>query len=263
MSKIIINNLQTREIFHIEFLRRFIPKIDLNYFALKGGVNLRLFFQSIRYSEDIDIDVNGKRVRKDKLIKVVMDILDNRNFLDVLKTFGIVEVVKPNMKKAKQTDTTQRFKIHLKTKSGLDLFTKVEFSRRGGVGYSVNEHIPSEVLRDYKMAGFVVPHYEVNAAVVQKIKALAQRSETEARDIFDINLLSSRYSNSENKLPKLEAELIDRAHDNVFNIDFIQYREVVVKFLGEEDQKIYDSEKIWDNIQLKTAQLIEEYKNEK
>lgn len=263
MSEIIINSLQTIEIFHIEFLRRFVPKIDPNYFALKGGVNLRLFFQSIRYSEDIDINVNGKRVRKDKLIKVVMDILDNRNFLDVLKTFGIVGVVKPSMKVAKQTDTTQRFKIHLKTKSGLDLFTKVEFSRREDMGHAVNEHILSEVLRDYKMAGFVIPHYEVNAAVVQKIKALAQRNEIEARDIFDINLLSSRYSNSENKLPKLEADLIERARDNVFNIDFIQYREVVVKFLSEEDQRIYDSEKVWDDIQLKTAQLIEEYKNGK
>ena len=262
MSEIIVNNLQTIEIFHIEFLRRFVPKIDLNHFALKGGVNLRLFFQSIRYSEDMDININDKRIRKDKLIKVVMDILDNRNFLDVLKTFGIVEVVKPNMKAAKQTDTTQRFKIHLKTKNGLDLLTKVEFSRREGADHAVNEHIPSGVLRDYKMGGFVVPHYEVNAAVVQ-IKALAQRNETEARDIFDINLLSSQYSNSENKLPKLEAKLIERARDNVFNIDFIQYRDVVVNFLSEEDQKIYDSEKVWDDIQLKTAQLIEEYKNEK
>jgi len=190
-----------------------------------------------------------------------MDILVNRNFLDVLKTFGIEEVVKPDIQVAKQTDTTQRFKVHLKTKSGLDLPTKVEFSRREGVDHAVNEHIPSEVLRDYKMAGCVVPHYEVNAAVVQKIEALGQRSKTEARDIFDINLLSSQYSHSENKLPKLKTELIERAHENVFIIDFIQYREVVVKFLSEEDQKIYDSEEVWDDIQLKTAQLIEEYKN--
>jgi len=79
MSEIMINDLQTREIFHIEFLRRFVPKIDLNHIALKGGVNLRLFFQSIRYSENMDININGKRVRKDKLIKVVMDILVNIN----------------------------------------------------------------------------------------------------------------------------------------------------------------------------------------
>ena len=42
--------LQIREVFHMEFLRVLGKKIKPSYYALKGGVNLRLFFHSIRYS---------------------------------------------------------------------------------------------------------------------------------------------------------------------------------------------------------------------
>ena len=51
------NGLQIRQIFHIEFLRVFARKFKPQFYALKGGVNLRLFFRSVRYSEDMDIDV--------------------------------------------------------------------------------------------------------------------------------------------------------------------------------------------------------------
>jgi len=47
------NSLQQREIFHLEFLRWFGRKADPKHYALKGGVNMRFFFGSIRYSEEI------------------------------------------------------------------------------------------------------------------------------------------------------------------------------------------------------------------
>src|SRR3989338_4470004 len=121
--------LQAREVFHLEFLRWFGRKLAAEDYALKGGVNLRLFFGSIRYSEDLDIDI--QRVRVDRVKRVVMDILSARGFLDSLKSFGIDKIVPPDITKAKQTEMTQRFKIHTLTASGENLFTKVEFSRRG------------------------------------------------------------------------------------------------------------------------------------
>jgi hypothetical protein len=53
-------SLQQREVFHLEFLRWFGRKLDYRYYALKGGVNMRLFFGSMRYSEDMDLDLAGK-----------------------------------------------------------------------------------------------------------------------------------------------------------------------------------------------------------
>ena len=113
MNRPIVSPLQMREVFHLEFLRWFARKLEADRYVLKGGVNLRLFFKSIRYSEDMDIDITGARV--EKVRKTVMEILAVRGFSDSLKSFGIEKVVPPDITKAKQTETTQRFKIHLLT----------------------------------------------------------------------------------------------------------------------------------------------------
>ena len=184
MNSKIYTPLQIREIFHMEFLRWFSRKIKADCFCLKGGVNLRLFFKSIRYSEDIDIDLQKVGVEKAK--DVVMEILSARGFLDSLKSFGIERIVPPEMTKAKQPETTQRFKVHLLTSSGEDLFTKIEYSRRGLKDTVVIESVSAQILRSYKMAPLIVPHYDGGSAVAQKIHALAHRSVLQARDIFDL-----------------------------------------------------------------------------
>ena len=50
---------EIREIFHFLFLQKLFEISDPFLYALKGGVNLRFFFNSPRYSEDMDIDVFG------------------------------------------------------------------------------------------------------------------------------------------------------------------------------------------------------------
>ena len=45
------------ELFHLLFLRLFSAQIEPDFYAIKGGCNLRFFFESVRYSEDLDIDV--------------------------------------------------------------------------------------------------------------------------------------------------------------------------------------------------------------
>ncbi|GAH31443.1 unnamed protein product, partial [marine sediment metagenome] len=122
------NSLQQIEVFHLEFLRWFGSKTDPKHYALKGGVNMRFFFGSIRYSEDMDLDLSDIRV--DVLQDIVLKILITQTFIDNLRPYGIQRVSIQDMAKAKQTETTQRFKIHLITFAGEDLFTKIEFSRR-------------------------------------------------------------------------------------------------------------------------------------
>lgn len=60
----IYTQLQLREVFHLEFLRYLAADMPTGFWALKGGVNLRLFFRSIRYSEDMYIDVAELPVRR-------------------------------------------------------------------------------------------------------------------------------------------------------------------------------------------------------
>ncbi len=57
-----LNPLQMREVFHLVFLGALVRSVPLSAFTLKGGTNLRFFFGSIRYSEDVDLDVSGLAV---------------------------------------------------------------------------------------------------------------------------------------------------------------------------------------------------------
>lgn len=253
-------SLQIREIFHMEFLRWFARKLETNQYCLKGGVNLRFFFKSIRYSEDMDIDITGARVEKVK--KFVMEILSSKGFSEGLKSFGIEKIVPPDITKAKQTEITQRFKIHLLTSGGEDLFTKLDFSRRGLKGSVVVEPVAAQILRSYKMAPLLVPHYDSVSAIQQKIQALAQRSVLQARDIFDLFVLSSQYTGAQQKYFQVGKAVLKTAYDNIFLVEFAQFRDTVVAYLAAEDQKAYSSSALWDEMKLKTAHFLEELKNE-
>ena len=250
------DQLQVREVFHLEFLRWLGRKVKAEHYAVKGGVNLRLFFGSFRYSEDIDLDVRAVPV--ERLKDIVMEILKARSFADNLKGFNIAQIIAPDITKAKQIQTTQRFKVHLITSSGEDLFTKVEFSRRGMKGEAVVHPVPDIILRQYKLAPILVPHYGISSAVSQKIGALAARAVTQARDIFDLFILSSQYDAA--KGPVEDAAKIASAYDNIFTISFEQFRDTVVSYLAAEDQPAYGTAPMWDEIKLKTARFLEEIK---
>src|SRR5690242_8643568 len=95
------------EMFHLVFLRALVAKgEDKSLLALKGGCNLRFYFGSVRYSEDMDLDVVV--ISKDTLRNKVERLLRSPLVAAPLKTSAIeiVEISAP-----KQTDTTQRWKL--------------------------------------------------------------------------------------------------------------------------------------------------------
>ncbi len=248
--------LQSREIFHLEFLRRFGRGAKADNYALKGGVNLRFFFQSLRYSEDMDLDVKGVRV--EVLKDIVMGILEARSFQETLRPWGIEKVTPPDIHKAKQTETTQRFKVHLLMSDREDLFTKIEFSRRGLKEKTVIQPVSDVILRAYKMPPLLVPHYAIDAAITQKIGALAMRSALQARDIFDLYVLSSQVGEDDFSLKPATVALLAKAHERVFKVSFEQFRDTVVSYLAPEDQRVYATPDTWDEIKLKVSGFIEE-----
>ena len=254
------NSLQQREIFHLEFLRWFGRKADPKHYALKGGVNMRFFFGSIRYSEDMDLDLS--EIRIDIVQDVVLKILNTRDFVDNLRPYGIQNISVPDMARAKQTETTQRFKIHLITFAGEDLFTKVEFSRRGLKDGTAANAIPDSILRTYKLAPIIIPHYDALSATMQKISALASRPAVQARDIFDLYILSPKITISEiNSSEILKKDKLEKAHENLFSVTFEQFRDSVVSFLSPDEQTSYNSSLFWDEIKIKVANLLEEMIN--
>lgn len=246
--------IQLREIFHLEFLRWLSRHVDPTLYALKGGVNLRFFFKSIRYSEDMDFDVHT--IASDTLQRNVMRILKSDTLQNTLKPFGIESIIPPDMTKAKQTQTTQRFKIHLVTPHNEDFFTKVEFSRREFKNHIAVETVSAVILRTYTLSPVFVPHYTIAAALSQKINALAQRTITQARDVFDISLLCSQIQPDELAEARIDTETVLKAREHILAISYEQFRDQVVSYLGEEDQRIYDTPVAWKNIQQQALTCI-------
>src|SRR5437867_10646139 len=96
------------ELFHLLFIEQLSQKLDKRLYALKGGCNLRFFLGSIRYSQDIDLDV--KTVRLATLQKTVNTILESPALETMLRTRSL-EIAQ--MSEPKQTETTQRWKVQL------------------------------------------------------------------------------------------------------------------------------------------------------
>jgi len=260
MKENIYTQLQLRELFHLEFLRWFGRKVKAEYYALKGGSNIRFFFQSFRYSEDMDLD--ARIIGVEDLRDIVMGILNADSFNVNLRPFGIERLISPDISKAKQTHTTQRFKIHLITASGEDLSTKIEFSRRGFNGQAVVEAVSDKVLRQYKTMPLLVSHYDAVSAIKQKISALARRKIIQARDIFDLYVLFSQvdWAAACKGLREGGKEDLKEASQNLFEVSFLQFRDLVVYYLSEDDRKVYDSENTWDEIKLRVSHYLEELK---
>ncbi len=242
--------LQLREVCHLEFLREFVKAIPASAFVLKGGSNLRFFFDSIRYSEDMDIDIRDIPVHQ--LQDRCLNILKSRSLLNRLRSFGIDEIVPPDMRYAKQTQTVQRFKIHLIVSSGVDIFTKIEFSRRGFDPEHKSEAVGNGVLGAYYLPPLILPHYTTPAVLKQKTRALVSRRKSEARDVFDLYIIGPRITRSANLPP----EEIRAARERIYSIDYRQYRDQVVEYLAAEDRSHYDSPGTWDEIRLAVLELL-------
>ena len=189
-----LSDTRIPEVFHFCFLERLLKLSDPSIYILKGGVNLRFFFNSPRYSEDTGIDVlagsvttlkkNGYKILQDAAFKSSLRLFDNED----------IEIDDPG--KAKQTTTTQRFRFALITPAGHRRPTKVEFSRRkqDRVDDAPLQLIDPDIARQYRKLTYRCRHYPGKIAVAQKIKALADRTVTQARDVFDFTILfTERY----------------------------------------------------------------------
>src|SRR5712692_3034326 len=99
---------QAIELFHLAFLQVLQGRLNQDLYVLKGGANLRYFFESVRYSEDIDLDAHGIEVWK--LEETADGVLESPALKTLLRVGGITiaEIAKP-----RQTETTQRWKVGL------------------------------------------------------------------------------------------------------------------------------------------------------
>lgn len=239
------------ELFHLIFLSHFGQHTDKGLFALKGGCNLRFFFGSLRYSEDLDLDI--KTVAPGTLRKKVRRILESSLFVKNLSVHGLAigDVTTP-----KQTDTVQRWKCRIVSAAGrLAIPTKIEFSRRGlepGIEFGpVNPHL----LQDYGLFPVMVSHYGLVAACRQKLAALVHRTKTQARDVFDLKWLLDRGADFQGLSVRLKGDLTS-AIRNIESLKFHDYKGQVVAYLKPEAQDYYGSPRVWREIVATVSQRL-------
>jgi predicted nucleotidyltransferase component of viral defense system len=240
--------------FHLAFLRALVAKGEnKSLIALKGGCNLRFYFGSVRYSEDMDFDVIV--VARDTLKNKVDRLLQSPLIVSPLKTRGITlaEVSAP-----KQTETTQRWKVGLSVR-GLDLpiRTKVEFSRRDSIRGAAFEDVNREVKQQYGFTQVLAMHYTTHAAIAQKIHALAARTEPQARDVFDLELLFARPESSDLKLTAAQKRWLPDAVEHALAISSDEFRSKVVAYLDAEQVAPYETRAAWDAMQQAVVDRLE------
>ncbi len=262
-----LDDVAVREAFHVHLLRELVGRIDPNLCRLKGGVNLRLFFGSIRYSEDIDLD--GDHRARPALRREVGRLLHDAAFLRQLAALGIRGVeARPGPNK--DTETTLRYKARVVSPGGVPLPTKVEVSYRKEESAeeatleAADERVTSPYLSSADRP-LRVMHYTVMPAIRQKIAALALRAEVQARDVFDLALLAQKKTDRLD-LPFLRSRLSDdtlrEAHRRALSLSYDQYRSTVVEFLGPSRRADLGSESAWDEQRLFAARLLEAIQGE-
>ncbi|HJR71358.1 MAG TPA: nucleotidyl transferase AbiEii/AbiGii toxin family protein [Gammaproteobacteria bacterium] len=237
---------ELREVFHFCFLERLLKVADANLFVLKGGVNLRFYFRSPRYSEDMDVDVVAGSVATIK--KNGYKVLEDAALRRTLRTYGIADVQVNDPDKAKHTDTTQRFRVQLVTVSGERLPSKVEFSRRvsavaGGREVAL---VDTEIARRYQRLAFRCQHYDGATAAAQKVLALAGRPVTQARDVFDLDLLQ-RGGHTRNLTLRtlVSAEKCAAAAANLRALTYDDFAGQVLEFVDDEERREFGGTAAW------------------
>ena len=243
---------QLVELFHLHFVRLLCSGPQKGSFAIKGGCNLRFFFESVRYSEDIDLDVAGLPVHA--LKEKVTAILSGPALSMPLRSrrVSITSISAP-----KQTDTTQRWKVGLAVEGySTGLHTKIEFSRRATTEEARIESVAATVLAEHQFMPLLAPHYPLAAALRQKVSALVGRTIVQARDVFDLAVLFSRAGGNVEALRPMRSE-IPKAVERVMEISYADFKSQVVSYLQPENVATYGSPEAWDALQMQVIEHLE------
>jgi len=246
----LLTKAQIIEFFHLAFLEVLAKRFEPSRYVLKGGANLRYFYASLRYSEDIDIDLvqplpldlEGK----------ISAILSSRP-LALLLRLGDLEV--GEFTTPKQTETTRRWKVAIAAGGAEPVRTKIEFSGRESEGYVSFSPLPARVVAPYALPAPSVQHYDIETATAQKVEALVGRSQTQARDVFDLDLLLRRRALAPGEL---KAGLLGQAADRALELPFDAYRDQVLPFLEPDARELYEGEAAWERMQTFVAGHLEQ-----
>ena len=244
------------ERFHLAFLSALREAAGRDEFIVKGGANLRFYFGSPRYSEDLDLDVPD--AAPSRFSEKMARALDGQLLHRILGADGI-EI--DRMNRTERSHTKEKWKIGLRHPSlGYSASTRVEISYREYPyphDASVTEPMGGEMQRAYPHLRLpLVRHYLPAAAITQKIVALKDRSATQPRDVFDLDIL---FRGCPRALLSgdVDPNLLNVAIDRIMSISYELYQAKVGAFL-EPGLEHLATREYWDALSVSVVERLEE-----
>ena len=237
-------------LFHLAFLQLAQGRLDQARYVVKGGASLRYFFESVRYSEDLDLDTIDMEPWQ---LEERVDLILSSPALGLVLRSGGLSL--GGVSKPKQTATTQRWKLWV-TGAGRrePVRTKIELSYSRADPRRLLESVPQRVVSPYALRPPSMQHYTVAAAIEQKLDALAHRRETQARDLFDLELLLRRHPGALTA-GQIAAD-VETALDRAFELPFEAFQDQVIPFIEPDAVELYGDPRVWEQAQTYVAERL-------
>jgi len=244
------------ESFHLAFLQALATRANLTAWALKGGGNLRFFYLSDRFSEDIDLDTF------DIEPWAFQERVDQALASDLLKrTLGIlgsrIEYVNPK----ERSETKSNWVIGIRHQSETDpVYTQIEVSHRA---YPYRDFVKVEPVSPAAIAPFAAAlrrpafaHYLPGAAIAQKVDALRGREVRQPRDVFDLDVLF-RVAPAAVVRGDIDAAHLRAAITRVIEIGYDEFRAKVLSFIEPAMLPLYEPVEAWEGMQMTVLERLE------
>jgi predicted nucleotidyltransferase component of viral defense system len=230
-----------------EFLQELILQImdRSGYFsglAFVGGTALRILYDLLRFSEDLDFCLINKRGFKfDRLLAAIRKELELNGF-EIEISRGKDRTVLSEFIKFKGL----LYELGIAGQKSEKLFIKLEIDSNPPSGYGTEVQL---VNKDFL---FKVQSYDLPSLFASKLHAFLFRKYAKGRDCYDLlwflskrtpvnyKLLSAAASQTENKTFHINAELLKRMLiDKVNKADFSHVSRDVAVFLHKKEEKEY------------------------
>jgi hypothetical protein len=140
---------------------------------------------------------------------------------------------------------------------GAFLNSRIEFSARPGADLEHRLDVArADIGRHLGLRAVSAEHYLPGAAIRQKIDALVDRSESEPRDVFDLDLLFGQFPDAVAR-GDISPERLERGAAIALGLPFEACRELVVDFVEDDFVPILEREAVWDEMRLAVAGQLE------
>lgn len=169
------------------------------------------------------------------------------------------EIALASLRKPKQTDTTRRWRFNLKAPGVEGIPSKIELSARSEDRHAADHElapVDADLARRLRARPVRLNHYLPPAAIAQRIGALRLPSETQPRDVFDLDHLFREFPDALVSVA-VPVEELRAATERALALSYDEYASTVVPYLEEGILDVLGTREAWTDMQLRVVERLE------